>query len=327
LISVVTNTLRAAVILVLLQVWAVSAPVRISFLTESASTQDTLQVLRDAGCKEDGLNVFRQAVNRYSSTSFEFDFSKFPAARDGFYSFASASNLVAALPHPLCDTQHAYEFNCFDTVIAIAGEFLHTSVRPDDALGPFLVPHTPTNGSFLIVPRTTARDAFTLAYPDWYRDATEAAFPEAQRNARITTTAALFSCYLLPQSAAEGAVRDSVLTALRSSWKRQNLKFPTKFEVVLCHEVSLPQRFLVTAHAGLLLPRERGYTYIEKPGGKGPFVRLDFIERADLLTWFAAMFKGAERLGYTHHFVTFNDAKIESLNVPRADDQQQISRE
>ena len=69
----------------------------------------------------------------------------------------------------------------------------------------------------------------------------------------------------------------------------------------------------MTAHAGLLFPREHGFTYIEKAGGSGPFVRLDFDERGALLTWFSGMFRGAERLGYTHHFATFDNTRIQPI--------------
>jgi len=103
------------------------------------------------------------------------------------------------------------------------------------------------------------------------------------------------------------------MDALLATWRRHDLKFPPRFEVVLCHEVNFPLRTCVTAHAGLLFPRKHGYTYIEKSGGSGPFVRLDFEDRADLLTWLAGMFRGAEKFGYTHHFATFNDTKIEML--------------
>ncbi len=312
--SALINMLRITVAVVLLcRVSLATAAVRASFLTESAAVRDTMDVLRSSGCTQDGTGAFQRAVDRYSSTTFDFDFSKFPKPRDGIYSFESAFGLVAALPHQLCETRHAYEFNCFDTIVALAGKVLRTSLRPNDIAGPFLVPYTPTNGSFTILPRATARDAFTLAYPPWYRDVTETALPESMRDARISLTAALFRCHMLPQSGTEETLRDGVLSALRSSWKQQDMKFPARFEVVLCHEVSLPQRWFVTAHAGLLFRRGRGYTYVEKSGGSGPFVRLDFDDKADLLTWLSGMFRGAERLGYTHHFVTFNDTKIGRL--------------
>jgi hypothetical protein len=282
-------------------------------LTDRAALQDTLRVLRSAGCTRAATSTFQQAAEHYAATTFDFDFSKFPKLHDGFFDFDSATALVAALPNPLCDTQHTYEFNCFDTVISLAGDTLRTSIGPDDVAGTYLVPYTPTNGSFTILPRATARDAFTLVYPAWYRDVTKDALPKALRNTRISLTAALFRCHMLPQSMTEERLDYGVMAALHAGWKRHDMKFPTRFEVVLCHEVSLPQRWFATVHAGLLFPRQRGYTYIEKDGGSGPFVRLDFDDRAALLTWFGGMFRGADRLGYTHPFATFNDTKIERV--------------
>jgi hypothetical protein len=290
-----------------------AATVRVTFLTERAAVKDTLTVLRSSGCTQESLGTFQRAIERYASSSFDFDFSKFPKSRDGFYAFESTSALVAALPHPLADIQHAYEFNCFDTVIALAGDSLRTTVRPDAVSGPYLVPYTPTNGSFAILPRATARDAFTLAYSEWYREATEDALPKSMRDARVSLTASLFRSHLLPQSTTEGGLARGVMEALQTSWTNQGMSFPRRFEVVLCHEVNLPQRWFVTAHAGLLFPRERGLTYIEKAGGRGPFVRLDFDDRVTLLAWFGGMFQRAGKLGYTHHFATFNDTKIEMV--------------
>jgi hypothetical protein len=217
------------------------------------------------------------------------------------------------LPHQLCDTPHAYEFNCFDAVIALGNGFLQVKRRPDDVLAPFLVPYTPTNGSFMILPRATARDAFTLAYPAWYRDVTEQVLPTSMQDARISLTAVLFRCYVLPQSTTDAAAREAVMAVLRANWLVEEIKFPKNFELVLCHEINLPQHWFATAHAGLLFPRQRGFTYIEKAGGSGPFLRLDLDDKRDLLTWYAGMFKGAEKLGYTHHFATFNDAKSEMI--------------
>ncbi len=300
-------------LLVALQPSSRAATVRASFLIEQAALRDTLAVLRGGGCTQEAASTFQRAVERYTSSTFNFDFGKFPKPRDGFYSFESPAALVAALPHQLADTQHSYEFNCFDTVVALASDSLRTGVRPDEISGPYLVPHTPTNRAFTILPRATARDAFTLVYPEWYRDTTAEALPKSMRDAHIGLVAALFRCHMLPQSTTEDGLARGVMDALKASWLRQGMTFPQWFEVVLCHEVSLPQRWFVTVHAGLLFRRERGFVYVEKAGGSGPFVRLDFDDRSALLTWFGGMFRGAERLGYTHHFATFNDTKIEMV--------------
>jgi hypothetical protein len=302
-----------AVLLFVFQPSLAAATVRASFFSDRAALHDTLDVLRDGGCTREATGTFQREVERYTSSPFDFDFGKVPKSHAGFYAFESAPALVAALPHQLADTQHAYEINCFDAIIALAGDSLRTSVRPDDLAGPYLVPYTPTNGSFTILPRATARDAFTLAYPEWYRDATKDALPKSMRDSRVSLTATLVRCHMLPQSTTEGGLARGVMDALTASWARQSMSFPQRFEIVLCHQVSFPQRWFVTVHAGLLFPRQRGYTYIEKAGGSGPFVRLDFEDRAALLTWLGGMFRGAERLGYTHHFATFNDTKMEMV--------------
>jgi len=118
---------------------------------------------------------------------------------------------------------------------------------------------------------------------------------------------------MLPESTTEKELSRKVMEVLKTSWGRQRMSFPQQPEVVLCHQINLPQHWFVTVHAGLLFPRERGYTYIEKAGRSGPFVRLDFDDRASLQPWFGGMFRGAEKFGYTHHFATFNDAKIEKV--------------
>jgi hypothetical protein len=310
----ITTSITVALLL-LLHPSLAATTVRASLLTERAALQDTLGALRRGGCTQEATGTFRRAVERYASSTFALDLGKFPKLREGFCEFESPAGLVAALPHQLADTQHAYEFNCFDTVVALSGDSLRTSVHPDELSGPYLVPHTPTNGAFTILPRATARDAFALAYPDWYRDATQEALPKSMRDARVSLVASLFRCHILPQSTTEDGLARAVMDALQASWARQGLSLPKRFEVVLCREVSLPQRWFVTVHAGLLFPREHGFTYIEKAGGSGPFVRLDFDERAALLTWFGGMFRGAGRLGYSHHFATFNDTRIEVVEI------------
>jgi len=294
-----------------------AAEVRASFLMDREVVSQTVQVLTNSGCTSAAATAFQRMVQRYSATGLNLDLGKFPRLHEGFYTFASAAQLAAALPHPLSETQHVYEFNCFDMVILLAGESLHTTVRPDDIAGPFLAPYTPTNGSFRVSPRATARDAFTVVYPQWYREVSEPAFPQAQLDSRICLTAALFRCHPLPQSTTEESLPDAVMKVLRASWGRLEMKFPANFEVVQCHEVSFPEHFLVTAHLGLLFPRKHGFTYIDKGGGSGPFVRLDFEDRTELITWLKSIFKGGEKYGYTHHYATFNDGKIELLESVR----------
>ena len=173
-------------VILLLPVFSRAGTVRVSFLSDQQVLRKTLEILRGSDCTQNAINGFQRAVERYNAKPFEFDSAKFPPCRDGFYSFESASRLVAALPRQqLCETPHAYELNCFDAVIGLAVDRLWTRLQPDEILGPILVSHTTTNGAFMILPVATARDAFALVYPAWYREVTEGAFPKSMHDARI----------------------------------------------------------------------------------------------------------------------------------------------
>ena len=292
-----------------------SAELRVSFLETHSSLNDTLSLLERGGCTKEAVSVFKEAVRRYYESKFEFNRDKFPKSQEGFYSFATSKELIGALPHPAYETDHPYDINCFDVMIVLAGNRLNAGIAPDEISGPFLFSKPTTNGVFLSL-APTARDAFSEKYPDWYRDVVDGMLPNPSSNSRICNTASLFRDYLLPKSATEQDINLKVMDVLRSTWKRQNLVFPKDFEVVLCHQVNLPRQMIGTTHAALLLPRGDGFTYIEKAGGTGPFVRLDLNKKADLLPWLTFMFRGPKD-DHTHLFATFNDKQIHNLEAPK----------
>lgn len=283
--------------------------VRLSFLGDDAALQDTLKLLADNGCTEQATLVFKQAVQRYFINEFDFDLSKFPKLQNGFYSFATPQKLVAALPDSLFATRHQFDFNCFDTVLVLADGQLRTSLHPDEISGPFLVTSMSTNGQVLISTTKTPWQAFAQGYESGYREYSERVIPKSMHDARICLTADLFRCHILPLSTTQETLKTNAITVLRAAWHRDGLRFSKRFELVLCHGVTLPQHTLCTSHAGLLFRRGSGYTYIEKDGGRGPFVRLDLEDRIDLLPWLAALFYRSSDT----YFVTFNDAEIEKF--------------
>jgi hypothetical protein len=99
------------------------------------------------------------------------------------------------------------------------------------------------------------------------------------------------------------------LKTLLASWRNDGIAFPESFEIILCHEAKFP--FVLTTHAGILFPRIRGFSYIEKAGGSGPFVRLEIRNKEDLIVWLSGHVKGSK--GDVAHLVTFNDTRIELL--------------
>ena len=285
---------------------------RLSFLNDDGALQNTLDFLKSSGCETDANGGFRRAVERYNSTALQLDLSRFPAAQHGFYSFQSSSQLLAAIPHGFFDVPHPFEFNCFDTVILLGSAQLRANLHPDDQRGGFLAQGLATNRQLLYAHASTAGEAFNLSYPAWYRDASDGYFPSSMADSRICLTAAFYCFHMLPASTASQDVGGQVINILRESWKNQAIEFPSRFQIVLCHQVNLTNHLFATTHAGLLFPIERGYIYIEKSAGVGPFVRLDFGDKADLMAWLALKFD--QSMG-DHVFVTFNNSKIEMLDV------------
>jgi hypothetical protein len=308
----VTNTLLGIVLFFHVQLQA--GAIRISFLNDDVGLPGTLSFLRDQGCRDDGVAAFQKAVARYNLTALDLDFSKFPRAKQGFYSFQSATQLLAVLPKRLCDVPHPFELNCFDTVIVLAAGQLRTGLHPDDLFGVFLSPQVETNGQMNITFAATARDAFNLSYYPWYRDVSSNCIPPSMVDSRMSLIPALYSYYLFPASTTEQNISEGAMKALRASWKRQAITFPASFQVVLCHQVSLTGHCFATTHAGLLFTSKKGCVYLEKAGGSGPFVRLDFDDEADLMAWLSAKF---DKWSGTHFFVTLNDSRIEMLHVSR----------
>lgn len=293
-----------------------SGAVRISFLSEKSALLDTAAFLKSNGCSQENCEAFEEAVKRYFSTPFGLDLSKFPALTNGFYSFASMSEVVAALPYPLDETRHPWGLNCFDTVILLAGGPLRLKQSPDERWGTFLAPcrRDLTNNIYDVWPEATPRQAYLRSCPEWARRATEETFPLAAREARVGLTAALYRFYRLPESVTQNTVCRDIHKSLRSAWNEEGLMFPERFEVVLCHEAKLPQPLCLTSHAGLLYRRKlNGYTFIEKSGGFGPFVRLDFDNRDDLLLWLVGEFGGTGEPGSPRRFATFNATEIRAL--------------
>ena len=287
--------------------------VRLSFLNGEQALNETTQLLSTNGCRATGITAFQKAVKQYYATGFNLNLSKFPPAQSEIYSFQSTTQLLATLPHPLRLTEHAWDFNCYDTVIVASDGQLLVGSQPDDIAGIFLAPAITTNYSRINLPVATARDAFNFSVPAWSR--VLEIIPPALADRRVSLTAALYSNYLLPVSTSEENLNRRFLQTVQASWKRQAITFPSSFEIVLCHTVWLPQQQCGTIHAGLLFTHQDGFTYLEKDSGNGPFVRLELKSKADLIEWLSSKIDRQKRDSGAYFLATFNDTRVERLRL------------
>ncbi len=296
-----------------------AAPVRLALLTDDTALADTVRLLRAAGCERQALASFESlASNRAARLSI--NLNHFPKARDGFYHFASVSNLIDALPTTsLCEGTNS-DFNCFDTAFLLAGSRLQTALKPDDLTGPFLVYMVATNRGptkSWILPAATPRDAFAAQYESYGRDygpVTKVRFPPDMRDSRICLTATLFGVNVLPNSAFTNCSSGVVFPVLQASWHRCGIKFPNNFEVFLLHHAE--GLMLRTSHAGLLFPRGREFTYIEKTCASGYFIRLDVSDKTDVFEWAWQMHSDTNSA--VKVFATLNEEITEFSRAPSA---------
>lgn len=290
-------------------------PVRIASLAETVPLQNTIKLLLEHGCRGESVANLRSIIERCQSNVPDLDFKGISRSEEGFYEFQSQQEFAMALPS-LRFLPSTNQFNCFDCVIALAGDRMNVTHGANDITGPFLasVNVGTNNQDYIIFPAATARDAFDYGYPPSYQNSTINDFPPSMRDVRIRLTALFSGAYVLPKFTSEQKLREVVLAVIREVWRQQGIKFPSKFEVVLCHDVDLPHSIVFTTHAGLLFKRKGRYSYVEKMSATAPFVRLDFTDRSDLQLWLANRAKGSK---YTHHFITINDKRIEQLSPPR----------
>jgi hypothetical protein len=307
---VAIRTLRSVAIGILLTCTSFAGEIRLSFLRDTNVVQDTVKLFQQLKCSPEGIAAFEKAVFHYYESGFEFDLSNFPQSSNGWYSFSSATQLVTALPGRISETRHAFEINCFDTVVLLANDQFLCGLDADDPSATILAPQAFTN-EIRMVQVATARDAFAVSAPQWYLDVTSTNWPSILQQRRAVLNSVLYRWRMIPFSSHPGRAED-VLKMLHASWKHDGVIFPDLFEIVLFHESTFPA--VITMHAGILFPRKNGYGYIEKAGGQGPFVRLEAKDKQDLMVWLSGMAKGTN-WNSTDQFVTFNNREIRRMEA------------
>lgn len=304
------NTWHIATIVLLATSVANTAPLRVSFLDDESSLQDTVSVLRSNGCTEDALAGFQRAVQHYNRTPPSLDLKQFPESKSGFYEFTSGSNLVSALPHNLFNTKHEYEINCFDVALILAGDSIRTTTQPDDAGLTFVMEVNTGDNRPSPFPAGCARDAFAAVYPPQYTNLVERITGTPWTDKRIAVTPCVRSFCFLPKSPKEIELSSIVLSTRRSQWNRLGVSFPGNTALILLHRVASNRFGCFTEHAGLLVGKPGKQTYVEKTGGNGPFVRIDLNDLSDLAVYYGSLISGRMNASFPYSFLTVNDKQI-----------------
>jgi hypothetical protein len=288
-----------------------AAPVRVSFLDTEAAREDTLSVFARAGCDTNHLAALRQAITHYYRTPLALDTSAFPPATNGFRKFASIDGFIAALgTNRLSFLDHPFELNCFDTALLLAGPEMDVNVDLHSHNGPFLAVQVTTNWNHWLIPVASLGDVYTTACHAWYGAFMENRFHLVFTEKHKAILSSLYQYQPLPLGTSSNTVAAETQEALQRHWRRCGIQFPGNLSLVMLHRASTDYHLVVSDHMGVLLKQKDGYLYLEKTGGKGPFLRMDTQDPADIAAYFSTM----TWPDYAFNFMSVNEGLF--LDVP-----------
>lgn len=286
------------------------APIRVSFLNDDAALADTVDVLRSAGISASALSAFERSVRQYYRSPFTVDLKAFPSSREGFYEFPTIQSFVKALPYRLVDADHDWGVSCFDIVVVLCGEALKTSLSIDSQAGPFFAPTALANGAIVVHKADTPRAAFAVTYPSNYVSRVQEIMGIVWTESDTCRSVCLQSCLKLPGPSPHDALGNALLGALKQQWAGWGVSFPSQPQIVLLHSVEAATGGVFTGHGGLLIRRDRGYIYVEKAGGFGPFLRLDVADVDDLTRYYGSIGSHIGSRTLDREFMTINDEQV-----------------
>jgi hypothetical protein len=288
-----------------------AAPVRVSFLDTAPAREDTLDAFAQAGCDTNHLAALRNAITHYYRTPLALDTAAFPPAIDGFHEFASIGDFVAALgTNQLSFLDHPFELNCFHTALLLAGPQMNLTADLETRGTTYVAVQVTSNFHEWAMPVTSLGDIDAIAHPPHYAAALEQICGMAFSRPHRTLQAALYQFQPLPFTSDANTIAAETQAALRRHWQRCGIQFPGHLSLVMLHRARSDYPMVVTDHMGVLLQHQAGWLYLEKTGGKGPFLRLDVEDLPDL----AAYFSIVTWPDYPFNFFSVNDAAF--FDVP-----------
>jgi len=300
-----------AVLVLMCSNFAFGAPVRVSFLDTDESREETLKIFIEAGCDSENVDAIRKAIIHYYQTPLALDTTSFPPAKNGFHEFAAIAGFVSALgTNQLFYLDHPFELNCFDTALLLAESEMSLTADMQVRNGPYLAIQVTTNFNEWLVPVASLDDVYALSYPAWYGIFMAKKFGMEFSEKHKTLSAALYQYQTLPLGTAADTIAAETREALRHHWNRCGIQFPSHVSLVMLHRTSTNYHLAVTDHMGVLLKRNDGYLYLEKTGGRGPFLRIDIQNPTDVATYFST----GTWPDYPFNYMSVNDDLF--LDVP-----------
>ena len=263
-----------------------AAPVRVSFLDTRAAREDTLRAFARAGCAPENIAALRNAMLHYYRTPLALDTSAFPPARGGFFEFDAIGDFISALgTNQLSFLDHGFELNCFHSALLLAAPDMDITADLQTRGEPYLAIQVSDNFNEWVLPVTSLGDVYAIAHPDNYESALGEICGLDISEKHKTLLAAFYQFHPLPLGTSSNTIAAETQAAFQRHLARCGLRFPSAVSLVLLHRARSDYHLAVTDHMGVLLKHKTGYLYLEKAGGKGPFLRLDVQDPADIAAY------------------------------------------
>lgn len=290
---------------------AAAGPVRVSFLDTRAAREDTLHAFARAGCTPENIAALRKAILHYYRTPLALDTSAFPPVTDGFHEFDSAAGFVAALgTNQLSFLAHDFELNCYHAALLLTEPEMDLTADLQARGNPYLAIQVSSNFNEWAMPVTSLGDVYAIAHPDAYGSSLEEMCGMPFSEKHQTLLAAFYQFQPLPLGMSANRIASETQAALQRHWQRCGIQFPSHLSLVMLHRASIDYHLAVTDHMGVLLKRNGGYMYLEKTGGRGPFLRIDVQDPTDIAVYFST----GTWPDYPFNYLSLNDALF--LDVP-----------
>ena len=256
---------------------------QVTALNTPESRSNAVVFLTSNGCFPSGIAAMVRAMEHYyaDSTTATAANMTFPG---GTKRYDTSKDFFDSLTCHPAQIGHDFEINCFTFVTFLLEDHFHADLLPDDFEAIFLAPFNTSETDTRYMPMPTPRSAFMTSCYDWYLAAVTSITGRAYSDRQISINASLYSMTPYPWTNDNDPSHAKQL--LLGRWRGQRFALPESPSVVLMHEAWKDTGIMCTVHAGILFQRKESYTYFEKCGGRGPFLRFDGDNVSDISDYY-----------------------------------------
>ena len=295
---------------VLYALTAAAGEIRISFLEDDQIRRDTCDLLKTNGVSEKVVEEFDRLVKIQNVAGNGVDTKLFPAIKNGWYEFHDLADLTSRQSCEFARVTGRPSLVCFD----VLGMLLHGAGASADNL------YENFQAKEILVVSPDERDIQSaqmqiyrtgmglLTPPNGYEYFVGRSRSEAETKLDLSLRAPR-------RIRSEEVDTDNKLRARFAQHmkvlRQDGFEFPTNIQVGMVFYVDGRRGFMMSDHAFLCLKNGNKFTTVEKTSSRGPFVRGEFEDKADI----AAYASMAERTDSNNpQDCDYGDTVVVSLN-------------